>query len=135
MSLLTYYILNDLDAMRGERPVKSQRTRGSYIPCDISEGKDGLVIVAELPGIAKDKISISVDKHVLTIETEKEVKPAVEGELRHLGEIRRGKMRRSFELPSSVTTDSITCSHENGVLTVRIKKDPAYSTSRKLEIL
>ena len=134
MSLLTYYILNDLDAMRGERPSKSQRTRGAFIPCDVSEDKDGLYMLAELPGVAKDKISISVDKQVLTIETEKETRAAGEEEARHLSEIRRGKMVRSFELPSSVMTDSISCSHDNGVLSIRIKKDPAFSTTRKLEI-
>ena len=134
MSLLSYYILSDLDAMRGERPAKSHKVHRAYIPCDITEDNDCLLVMAELPGVLKDKISISIDRHILTIETEKEARPTVEGESRHLGEIRRGKMSRSFELPSSVMMDSITCSHENGVLVIRIKKDPAFSTSRKLEI-
>ena len=137
---LANYIFREMDSMLEEmnaahRPSR-KIVRAATMPCDVTEDKEGLTIQAELPGVAKDKISIHVDKNVLTIEGEKEdVWASVGEEPKHyLRERLYGKVTRSFQLPSSVLVDSSKCVFNNGTLTISFKKDPAFTTSRKIEI-
>ena len=108
-----------------------------HMHCDVAETKDAFVIQADLPGVPKDDISVSVDKNVLTIQAKKvsqadEDKKA-DGSRFHIQERRTGKVSRSFELPSNVDFDSASSALENGVLSVTIKKIPAPAP-RKLQI-
>ena len=135
---LANYIFREMDSMLEEmnaahRPSR-KIVRAATMPCDVTEDKERLTIQAELPGVAKDKISIHIDKNVLTIEGEKEESPIGEEPKRHLRERIFGKMTRSFQLPSSVLMDSSKCVYDDGALTISFKKDPAFSTARKIEI-
>ena len=135
---LAHYIFREMDSMLEEmndmhRPAR-KIVRAATMPCDVTEDKESLTIQAELPGVPKEKISINIDKQVLTIEGEKEEVAVGEEMKRHLRERVYGKVARSFQLPSSVLMDSSKCVFENGTLTISFKKDPAFSTARKIEI-
>ena len=135
---LANYIFREMDSMLEEMDVMHRPSRkivrAATMPCDVTEDKESLIIQAELPGVPKEKISINIDKNVLTIEGEKEEAAVGEEMKRHLRERVYGKVTRSFQLPSSVLMDSSKCSFENGALTISFKKDPAFSTARKIEI-
>ena len=122
------------DVLPVEQPRKRRAVEASFA-CDLSEDKEKLVIEAEVPGVPKDKISITIEKDVLIIEATKEDQHG--GDLskkNHTKEIRHGRMRRSFKLPSDVQTETPRCSLSNGVLRIEMQR-LSSSSIRKLEIL
>ncbi|GBD07238.1 Spore protein SP21 [bacterium HR21] len=97
---------------------------GSFSPrVDISEDERNVYIQAELPGVAKEdvKVTISEDR-VLTIRGEKKQERKVEE--RNFLRVERtfGSFSRSFMLPENVKIDEIDAKFENGVLTITLPK-------------
>lgn len=96
---------------------------------DMMETDDEYMIEADLPGMAKQDITINVQDRVLTIEGERKH----ETEEEHNGYLRRersfGSFERKFSLPASVKEDKIKASFKDGVLTVHIPK--AEKSKRK----
>lgn len=89
---------------------------------DIKETEDALFLMAELPGMTKDDIDLSLESNVLTISGERKFEKDVERENFHRIERVYGAFARSFTLPSNVKTDAVDASFENGVLSVRLPK-------------
>lgn len=85
--------------------------------------KDGSVVwTADLPGVTKDGLKVTVENGVLTIEARRaEVKP--EGNVRY-SERRPFEIRRSVELPDAIDVEAITATLDNGVLTLQLPKKP-----------
>jgi HSP20 family protein len=99
---------------------------------DAIEGATHFTIVAELAGIAKEDVSITVQNRVLTIKGEKKRAELAE-DVKFLAKGRRfGKFERSFELPETADTNSINAEFANGLLTLTIgkveQKQPATIT-------
>jgi len=97
---------------------------GSFLPrVDISEDEHNVYIQAELPGVRKEdvKVTISEDR-VLTIRGEKKQERKVEE--RNFLRVERtfGSFSRSFLLPENVKTDEVDAKFEDGVLTITIPK-------------
>lgn len=97
---------------------------GSFSPrVDISEDEHNVYIQAELPGVRKEdvKVTISEDR-VLTIRGEKKQERKVEE--RNFLRLERtfGSFSRSFLLPENVKTDEVDAKFEDGVLTITIPK-------------
>lgn len=90
---------------------------------DIKENKDHYVITAELPGVKKDDVNISLEDGMLTIsaETKHEEKEEKEGKL-----IRQerffGRYVRSFNVGEGVQEKDIEADFKDGVLTLKTKK-------------
>jgi HSP20 family protein len=102
--------------------------------CDVTESQDTFTIKADMPGTKKESIDIKIEKQVLTIQTQREESHVVESEKVYFRERSTGSMSRSFKLPPHVLADSAKCSFEDATLTITFTKDPAYATTRKLEI-
>jgi HSP20 family protein len=103
---------------------RSWRTQTpSFRPAvDIVEDKDAFVVRAELPGVAKENISVEVKDNHLVLSGKKEaVELGEEGKHRHL-ESRHGSFSRTFELPRNVKSDAIEAAFKDGVLTLRVPK-------------
>lgn len=106
-------------------------------PTEIAETETELLLTAELPGMEKKNIDISVDEGVLTIHGEKveERKEGDENRKFHLFERNYGEFSRSFTLPRSVDTTKITADFDKGVLKVHLPKtDQAKAKGKKIEI-
>ena len=89
-------------------------------PVDLIEIDDAYVVVAELPGVNRDDLSISMhDDSRLTIAG---VRRERQGEQYHRVERGRGSFSRTFHLPSPVDADRITADLHDGVLTVTCPK-------------
>jgi HSP20 family protein len=93
-------------------------------PVNVREDEDALYVEAELPGLTRDEIQLSVENGVLTITGEKreertEGKP--EGEV-HVFERRYGRFERRLTLPTNVDAEKIRARYENGVLGVTLPK-------------
>lgn len=89
---------------------------------DISETADALTVKAELPGIRKEDVRITVEDHVLTLSGERKFEKDASGEDYHRIERAYGAFARSFTLPANVKTDKVEAAFQDGVLTVKLPK-------------
>lgn len=97
--------------------------RDNFVPSiDVSETNDQFLITAELPGMNKDDITISLENGRLSISGERNFKNEEEGKTFHRVETRYGSFNRSFQLPDNVEEDSISATYENGLLNISINK-------------
>lgn len=96
---------------------------GNFVPSiDISESDDQFLITAELAGMNKDDIDISLENGRLTISGERNFKQEEEGKTFHRVETKYGSFNRSFQLPDNVDEESVEASYENGLLNITIDK-------------
>lgn len=110
---------------------------GGFNPrVDISEADDKIFVHAELPGLLKADVKISLNEdRVLTIKGEKKKEDLEEGKTYVRKEISLGNFARSFILPETIDMDSISAKFENGVLEVSIdKKEPEKPKEVEVEI-
>jgi HSP20 family protein len=89
---------------------------------DVSETKDAIIVKAELPGVTKDDVKLSISDNVLILKGEKKMSREVEDENYHRIERVYGSFYRSVELPSRVKSEGIEAKYVDGVLEVRIPK-------------
>lgn len=91
---------------------------------DVKETADDIQVTAELPGIAPDDVSVTVENGVLTISGEKkqEVVESKEDANYHVFERRYGRFERSFTLPRTVDAERVKARFQNGVLHITLPK-------------
>ena len=89
---------------------------------DVYEQKDDLIVKAEIPGLTKDEIDISLEGNTLTIKGEKKKEEEVKEEDYYRCERTYGAFSRSVELPMEVQADKVNASFKNGVLEIRLPK-------------
>ncbi|MFH1137539.1 MAG: Hsp20/alpha crystallin family protein [Pseudomonadota bacterium] len=95
------------------------------------EGK--YFLTAELPGLTKEDIKLSLDQGVLTITGKKASRQEEEGANYYLKEAAYGVFSRGFRLPGEIEEGKIVATFKDGVLTLEMphKEKP---TSRTIEI-
>jgi len=91
-------------------------------PVDIEETENDYRISAEIPGIEKGDIKITLENNVLSISGEKKVEKEVKDENYHRFERHYGKFHRSFELPGPINREKIDADYKNGVLNITVPK-------------
>ena len=90
---------------------------------DVKETEKTFEIQAELPGVEKDDIKVSVDGQRITIEAEcRQANERREGETVVYAERTARKFMRSFALPTEVDDASAQARLENGVLQLSLPK-------------
>ena len=89
---------------------------------DVHEDADNFVIRAELPGLKRDDISVSLHDGALVISGERTAEKVVEGVEVHRQERYYGKFQRALTLPAPVVADKIKAQYKDGVLTVTLPK-------------
>jgi HSP20 family protein len=111
------------------------RDSGAFSPrIDVIEAEGGYQVEADLPGVTKNDVKVSVDGQRVTIEAEvRRETERKEGEtVMHAERVVR-KYARSFELPHEVDDGQAVAKLEHGVLTLTLPKKQA-SQSRQLTI-
>jgi HSP20 family protein len=94
-------------------------------PLDVAESNEQVVIVAEMPGVKKEDVKISVDKGILTLSGERK-KDAAPSETRSLvRENRQGKFARSIRLPYEVNAAGVSAELTDGLLKIVLPKAEA----------
>jgi len=89
---------------------------------DIKETESEYLVRAELPGLKREDVKVSLDEGVLTIEGERRHEQAVKGEKTHRVERFYGTFCRSFTLPEYTDASGIRAESMDGVLNVYIPK-------------
>ena len=125
---------NDRVAARDAQPGRTAATPQSTLfpPVDIVENENGIVLVADLPGVSKERLGVRVDGESLIVEGSAAVPVADGFELVHQ-EVRHPAYRRSFTLSRELDASKIEASLKDGVLTLRIPKAEA-ARPRRIEV-
>ena len=102
--------------------LNSNRSNLPNVTFDIIAHENEYVIHAEIPGMKKEDIKVSVDNHVLTISGEKKRRW-----VRNDANVRReesnyGFFQRSVKLPNDCDANALKAKYENGVLELNCKK-------------
>jgi HSP20 family protein len=105
---------------REERSIDANRVQHLRPPVNIFETKDNYVLEAEMPGVTKDGVEITVEGNELVI-IGKRNGDAAPGEL-YYRESRPWDYRRVFELDPTIDTSKINAKVEQGVLTLTLPK-------------
>jgi HSP20 family molecular chaperone IbpA len=92
---------------------------------DIYEAKDGVHLVADMPGVDESSIDVTLHRNVLTI-SGKVPAPTLEGHRRVYAEFEEADFNRSFRLADQSDASGIHATVKNGVLRVFVpKSEPA----------
>jgi HSP20 family protein len=91
-------------------------------PVDIAERDKDFVVRMELPGVAKEDVSITMQESVLTVKGEKKQEKESKGSDYHRAERSYGSFQRSFTLPTGVRAEGIDASFSDGVLNIFLPK-------------
>ena len=98
----------------------SPRSWQSYI--NVKETKEAYEVLADLPGLDKKDINISLHENVLTLKGERKYETEKEDENHHYHERTYGNFCRSFRLPQKVAEKDIKAEYKNGVLRITLHK-------------
>ena len=92
-------------------------------------------LTAELPGMDRKDIDLTVSDDVITIKGEKRSDEKKQSKNYHLAERRYGAFERSFRLPEGASSDGIDASFRQGVLTITLPKTSNGKTrQRKISV-
>jgi HSP20 family protein len=101
-------------------------TGGEWAPTlDVSETKDAMIVMAELPGVDAKDIGIALTGDLLTLKGDKEKRTEEKEERYHRVERTYGAFLRSVRLPMAVDGSKVSATFKNGVLVVTLPKTPA----------
>jgi HSP20 family protein len=100
----------------------AQSLEGWFPAVDVYEDKDSLMVKAELPGLKKEDIEISLQDGLLSLSGERKHAEKQEGANVYRSERGVGRFSRSINLPCSVDADKITATYNEGVLSVTLPK-------------
>ena len=100
---------------------------------DVYEEKDNFVVKAELPGMKKEDINVSLHDGDLIISGERKSETKGEGTEVYRAERYFGKFQRSVSLPATVAANSVKAEYKDGVLTVTLPKSEE-AKPRQIEV-
>jgi HSP20 family molecular chaperone IbpA len=101
-------------------------------PVDVFEDGAGITMLADLPGVARDQLMLSVEGDTLTIEAEMSLATPPGMEASH-AEVGLSRYRRVFTLSKELDSGAIAAELKHGLLTLRIPK-AAHAQPRRIEI-
>lgn len=100
---------------------------------EVYEKGDSFMIRAELPGVSKEDIDVTITSDILRISGERKAPEDVEVEDYYRCEVCYGPFSRSVSLPTSVDASQAEARFENGILHIRLPKSKEAMPS-KIEI-
>ena len=140
MSLIPRDSLFDLDNLFNHfwSPSVSREMAADFFSprVDIKEKKNKYEITADLPGVDKDDLSVTLENGVLTIEASTEQEQTEEEDGKVIRKERRsGKFMRSFNLGADVKESDINAKFKDGVLKLTVPRtEPDVSQPKKISV-
>ncbi|PAV26903.1 heat shock protein Hsp20 [Tamilnaduibacter salinus] len=125
-----------LPRQNGDNEGRDLFKRSDWIPpVDIQENADSFEIHAELPGIPKENVKVTVHEGVLSIQGERQQEETTEDNKQHRVERVYGSFLRRFTLPDNVSEEGINARFRDGVLTLTLRKvEPAQPKSIEVDV-
>jgi len=120
-------MLNDLlrwpkEAISLPKPVTVAEGQYREPLIDVQETESEVIVLAELPGVSKEDIQVSIVDDNLELKAELKKEGKVEGERYFISERRYAGFYRRIRLPVKVDASKAKASFKNGVLEVRLPK-------------
>ena len=98
---------------------------------DVKENENAYTVCAEVPGVPKDDIHVSVEGNVVSLRAEvRQQDQQTEGEKVLRSERYYGAVARSFQLPSDIDAGQCKARYDNGVLTLTLPKKQGGNAQR-----
>jgi HSP20 family protein len=101
---------------------------------DITEKDGEFVIKADLPGVAREDLKVTVEKGVLTLQGERRQEKKEDNERFHRVERFYGHFLRSFTLPEGVDETQVKANISDGQLSVTVPKTQPAAPSTPVEV-
>ncbi len=102
---------------------------------DISEDEKAIFLNADIPGVKKEDVKVSMDDEVLCITAERAQEEEEKKKNYHRIERSWGSMSRSFTIGNNVDSEHISAAYDNGVLKIVVpKKEPQPKSSKEISV-
>ncbi len=111
---------------------REQDQRAVLPAVDVFEDAAGITLLADMPGVSKERLELRIEGDALSIEGSVEPQTP-EGLEPVYAEVRVPRFRRSFTLSRELDSQKIEANLKDGVLTLRIPKQ-AYAQPRRIEV-
>jgi len=119
-------VFSEMERMRREinRHLSNFGQTGSttYPLMNVYDSKDEIVVTAELPGLSKERVNITISDGILTLSGNLEPLSKVKNMTAVRKERSEGKFEKTLRIPAKVMQDSIRASFSNGILTITLPK-------------
>ena len=115
------------------QPTSFELEAAPEIRLDLKETEKAYTVHAEIPGVKKEEIEVSIDGNVVSIRAEVKREKDEKGETMLRSERYYGAMMRSFTLATDVDEKAATAKYTDGVLELTLPKK-AGSGSRRLQV-
>lgn len=116
----------------GSQDRQDGRDMAMVPPVDVIEDGAAITLLADLPGVPRDKLSVQLEPETLTIEGEVALDMPEGMESSH-AEVRWPRYRRVFSLSKELDAEATSAEFSNGVLRLRIPK-AAHVQPRRIEV-
>lgn len=142
MSLVRYEPIGLFDQFNNElnrfftntRPAAAANEARNWAPAvDIREEEDRFLLIADIPGVKREEVEVTLEDGVLSIKGERRTETEETREGFHRKERVHGSFLRQFTLPDTVNPDSISATVSDGVLEIGIPKQ-AKPEPRKISV-
>ena len=100
---------------------------------ELVEKNGEFILTAEIPGMTKEDVDISVEDNVLTLKGEKKFERDEEKEEMHIREREYGAFTRAFTLPRNVDAAKIRAEYHDGIVEIHLPKG-AEAKGRQIKI-
>jgi HSP20 family protein len=127
--------MNQMTATQEPQATTPQRSRQEpalWPPVDVVEDAGGITLVADMPGVPRDKLNLRVESDTLTIEGDLGLEMPQGMEASH-AEVQLARYRRAFSLSKELDADKVSAELAQGVLRVRIPK-AEHAQPRKIRV-
>lgn len=121
--------------LKGQRALDPEGQGGmEWSPAaDLSETEAAYIIKADLPGVKKEDIQVTLGEGMLTLSGERHEENEEKAETRLRVERFFGSFSRSFRVPDDAELDGISAEHKEGSVTIRIPRRKT-GTARRVQI-
>lgn len=114
--------------------VQDTESPQGWLPAvDIKENETAFVAHADLPGLSKEDIEISIEDNLLSVSGERKLESQSGDGSYHRIERSYGAFRRSFALPRGIDASKVEATFQDGVLTLTLPKSEA-ARARKIAV-
>ncbi|MBI2433092.1 MAG: Hsp20/alpha crystallin family protein [Candidatus Hydrogenedentes bacterium] len=125
---------NRLNRMFGSWPWEPEQAGVAWSPAvDLHESDDAYTLEADLPGLTKNDIHLSIADDVVTLKGERSQKSEKKAEGYHRVERIYGSFQRSFRIPGGIDASKVEANFEHGVLKVTLPK-PEERKPRQIDV-
>ncbi len=114
-------------------PARASGVLEAFPPLNVWSNNEKTIVTAEIPGIKKEDLDISVENDVLTMKGRREIEQPGEGESFRRHERGHGSFRRVVALPFAVDPESVDAEYKDGILRLELQRHEA-SKPRRIEI-